>query len=425
MLYTKRHTSGVLAASMSRSRQKWVQGAVFEKFWSKPKITKGMTDEEKKAAKGPAFTKIGAAKLVAEPHIFDIILHAVKDPSAAPKQGQLPPGTAFLQQFSNQNRSQSPATTPYRPPHGAYQNSTPSQRPPAHAPPPPSTPSSAYSAPRSTPTSHPQQHPPPPPRPIANGQGKGVGSGPPPVPPPTAPDPVIHALAQRASTDMELKSVMKIVATGKASQQQLEYFQKHIDELTKEVKQRQEAEAKQKRLAAAQAAAQPRPTPVAPHATPHSVQPPPTAYQSPRPAQGYAHTPPVSTPRPRPAVASPLHVVVQFSENSTDRFLFPKHCIMEYLPGVTSALCSFIVVRKGSDAADPSRYDPKLEYWEPVTVQITGDAQMLMTLGRYVTSADEARAHMEEVMGRCTRAEDVHLALRLPRDKGGGEEVVA
>ena len=41
---------------------------------------------------------------------------------------------------------------------------------------------------------------------------------------------------------------MKIVATGKATQAQLEYFQKHIDELTKLVKEQQEAEAKKRQL---------------------------------------------------------------------------------------------------------------------------------------------------------------------------------
>src|SRR6201999_3885149 len=58
----------------------------------------------------------------------------------------------------------------------------------------------------------------------------------------TATDPVIHLLAQRASTDNALKQVMKIVASGQANQQELEYFQRHIDELTAIVKARQEEE---------------------------------------------------------------------------------------------------------------------------------------------------------------------------------------
>jgi hypothetical protein len=103
--------------------------------------------------------------------------------------------------------------------------------------------------------------------------------------------------------------------------------------------------------------------------------------------------------------------------------MFPKHSILEYLPGLTSVLCSFIVIRRGSEAADPSLYDPKLEYWEPVTIKITSDVQTLSTLGRYVATADEARANMQGVMDRCENVDDVYLALRLPREKGGGEEV--
>jgi hypothetical protein len=38
-------------------------------------------------------------------------------------------------------------------------------------------------------------------------------------------------LATRASSDPELKALMKEVATGKATQEQLKVFQKHIDEL--------------------------------------------------------------------------------------------------------------------------------------------------------------------------------------------------
>jgi len=53
---------------------------------------------------------------------------------------------------------------------------------------------------------------------------------PPPVDKKTNPDPVISKLAARASTDPELKSLMKEVATGNASQEQLRIFQRHIDE---------------------------------------------------------------------------------------------------------------------------------------------------------------------------------------------------
>ncbi|KAF2754005.1 hypothetical protein EJ05DRAFT_514491 [Pseudovirgaria hyperparasitica] len=46
-----------------------------------------------------------------------------------------------------------------------------------------------------------------------------------------APDPIIHGLATRATSDMKLKNIMSIVAAGKATQDQLRYFQGHIEEL--------------------------------------------------------------------------------------------------------------------------------------------------------------------------------------------------
>lgn len=47
----------------------------------------------------------------------------------------------------------------------------------------------------------------------------------------TAPDPVIHMLAVRASTSPELEAVLKTIATGEATPEQLEYYQRQIDEL--------------------------------------------------------------------------------------------------------------------------------------------------------------------------------------------------
>ncbi|CAD0091158.1 unnamed protein product [Aureobasidium mustum] len=48
-------------------------------------------------------------------------------------------------------------------------------------------------------------------------------------------DPVILLLASRAADNAELKALMRIVATGNASQQQFRIFQRHIDELVAQV----------------------------------------------------------------------------------------------------------------------------------------------------------------------------------------------
>lgn len=48
-------------------------------------------------------------------------------------------------------------------------------------------------------------------------------------------DPVILLLASRAADNAELKALMRIVATGNASQEQFRIFQRHIDELVAQV----------------------------------------------------------------------------------------------------------------------------------------------------------------------------------------------
>lgn len=45
-------------------------------------------------------------------------------------------------------------------------------------------------------------------------------------------DSVINLLAARASADPSLKQLMRTVASGSASKEQLATFQRHIDELT-------------------------------------------------------------------------------------------------------------------------------------------------------------------------------------------------
>jgi hypothetical protein len=53
-----------------------------------------------------------------------------------------------------------------------------------------------------------------------------------------SPDPVIPMLAKSASSDPELKALMKVVASGNATQDQLRVFQGHIDEVTKIINER-------------------------------------------------------------------------------------------------------------------------------------------------------------------------------------------
>jgi hypothetical protein len=220
---------------------------------------------------------------------------------------------------------------------------------------------------------------------------------------------------------------MKIVATGRASQQQLQYFQKHIDELTELVRQRQEQEARAKAPAQTPAPA-PVPAPVSATAPATPAQPirPPQAPQmaNPRPPQGTltapapAPRPPAPTqyyhqaapvvPRPKMVTtATPLHILLQFNENPNERFLFPKHSILEFNNNLTEVICSFVVVKRGKGDK---------EYWVPVSLTFKGDAPTLSVLGRVAEPVDVARRSMEDIILRYERAEEGYLAFRLPRE---------
>lgn len=193
--------SGVLAAALARSRKRWTTEGVFDKYWTKPAPRKRGDPTPKE--KGKPGERIGSCTLTVEPHIFDVSLYIIKEnlPPSHPQYHQYAPPP--MQQHHQQQQQQ------YRPPNQPQphlQSANP-QRPP---------PTPIAKTPSTTPASTPSQQQ------------------------QTQPDPVIHMLAQRASTDPELKSIMKIVATGGASPVQLEYFQRHIDELTRLSKKQQE-----------------------------------------------------------------------------------------------------------------------------------------------------------------------------------------
>lgn len=101
---------------------------------------------------------------------------------------------------------------------------------------------------------------------------------------------------------------------------------------------------------------------------------------------------------------------------SQDRFLFPPYSIVEPL-GSLSILASFLVFRKGSQAADPSLVDADAEYFEPVTVKIDVEPrhrEILEYMKRSVRPQEEVRQYMEDKMRTCKRAPLRALPLRLP-----------
>jgi hypothetical protein len=107
-------------------------------------------------------------------------------------------------------------------------------------------------------------------------------------------------------------------------------------------------------------------------------------------------------------------VVFEFAGGSGDRFLFPKFSILEYLPG-GQVIASFLIVRKGSSSDSP-RYDPKMDYYQPITIRLIAGGRQLDALQKVVAPPDEVRRYMDDIMDNVTRAEYVLLAMRLPKD---------
>jgi len=138
--------------------------------------------------------------------------------------------------------------------------------------------------------------------------------------------------------------------------------------------------------------------------------PPPTAALYPtQSAPPQAWRPPAPPERP---------VLLQFVTPgaSDDRFLFPRHSILETL-SEQHLLVSFILTRKGCDAADPTNLDPDKAYWTPVTFMLEvpiKSEELLDHVWKWVKPANEVKAYMQDIMARAERAPETHLALRLP-----------
>ncbi|TVY90628.1 hypothetical protein LAWI1_G003839 [Lachnellula willkommii] len=379
--------SGVLTDSLHRSRQKWLSEGIFEKFWTKPVKKKGVPEQPPNNPPRDSMTKLGSCTITVEPHIFEATMYAIKEPAARPAP---PPVT------------QQPMYRPiiqYGPPNGMMP-------PPLPIPPPtpakqfpvqpaPQAPPGAHDTPMKIESPTPNNTSPQAPlqsngvlQPLPNGQAlahppplNGPQNNPPPpnIPAPAEPadkskDPVIQMLAERASTDPDLKALMRIVANGQASAEELKRFQGHIDDLTLRA---------------------PAPAP------------------SPAPSQSQPQA--LRSKGPLPSKPDISGVVFEFTGGTGDRYLFPKFSILEYLPQ-GQVIASFLIVRKGSTSDSPA-YDPALDYYQPITIRLYAhQGRQLEALQKIVAPADEVRRYMDDIMDNMTRAEYVLLAMRLPKE---------
>lgn len=139
----------------------------------------------------------------------------------------------------------------------------------------------------------------------------------------------------------------------------------------------------------------------------------PATPQAPQPAPQQALRSKGPPPLVKPDVSA---VVFEFAGGNGDRYLFPKFSIVEQVqtPLGPQVIASFLIVRKGS--VSDYGYDPKLDYYQPVTMRISStQPRHLEYFTRVVAPQGEVKRYMEDIMDNMTRAEYVLLAMRLPK----------
>lgn len=431
--------SGVLAASIDQSRQKWLrEGGVFERYWEKP--TKKKPVFEAPNPPKETMSKLGVCSLIIEPHVFEITLYTVKDNPMAYAPLQPPPlsspqynpfATAARYPPYNYNKAPAPPKPQGQQPGPSSQTTLPPFRE-GFAQFGPQEPQPTNHAPLSVPGPVSASKPPslPTERSPSQQGGSQDQTGEP------KQDPVIQMLATRAASDHALKTLMKVVASGQASETQLKDFQNHIDELNTILK------------------SQPNPTePLKDVKRPQPPQPPPRGGQeyvsrivvpTSKPDSSWTQIPsvaPYSTPHaqvpsiktepssksqsfPAPSASSKSAYTVHKPEINSivfdfggtgDRFSFPRFSILEYLYGGTQVVVSFLVIRRGS-TAKPGKYKDTKSYYQSVTMRLsTSHPRILEPLAKIVAPPDEVRRYMDSVFDKMSPAETVFLATRLPR----------
>ena len=419
--------SGVLAASIERSKQRWLTDGIFEKYWTRPlrKTVPNLNNPPKET-----MSKLGTCSLIIEPHIFDITLYTVKDllPAMPMTYHNIPPPPSHYSPF--------PQNPTYAPPvySGPFTGTTDSpshnpftpfkenfNRPGTHAPPP--------AKPYTPPSSSQAGTPGPPQVRQASSSSKGITDN-------AQSDPVIQILATRAASDTVLKNLMKVVASGQANPDQLKEFQSHIDEINTSLKNRRNSHSRKSSTTSKHPtpddplpsvevnSSPPAPAPARPALPPTNKppRPPSVPFKAEPLPQIYPPAPPLQyQQKPKPLATRPdIHSIVFDFSTTSDRFLIPRLSIAEYHTDLQQVIISFLVIRKGSTAASPSKYNKNRSYYQPVTIKLKcSTARILEPIARVLAPQEEVRRYMDGVFDKMLPAESVFLATRLPRTKDG------
>ena len=414
-------SSGVLASSIEQSRRKWAIDGVFERYWAKP--SKKKTQEAQNPSKD-SMTRLGQCSLVIEPHVFEITLYTVREPQTNYQhpnaQPASRPAASYVQPSPNPSIGTPGSLTHGHPqPHAPQLTLPPFREGFAHFDPHRSSPAvHSYSVP-SPHTASTSQSTVASPTVTAEANGAQLQS------PKPSPDPVIQMLATRAASDHGLKTLMKVVASGRASQAQLREFQNHIDDLNAEI---QAGRGPPPLSPSTQNApvppppSRPSPAPISTHnavqtAGPSASQP--SSYAQPTMSPSNYYHPYQQLVRPKSVIQykADISAIVFDFGGSGDRFSIPRFSVLEYLPGGNQVIVSFLVIRKG-DASLPGKYKENLSYYQPVTMRLsTLQPRTLEPLMKIVAPAEEVRRYMDSVFDKMSPAETSFLATRLPRPR--------
>ena len=405
--------------SVEQSRQKWLVDGIFKKYWTKPLKRTNQLDLQNNPAKD-SMIKLGPCSMIIEPHVFDVMLYTVKKDVQQQSLAEFHVNSQadFLSSSSAailSSTSNLPTEAPLQIPIKYDKPNTQPTLPPfregfAHFEPPglPSIMSSRFAI-------SPQDEVPSTTANSAPLPGKFRESA-------ANTDPVIQMLATRAATDSSLKALMKVVAHGNASTDQLTAFQKHIDELNGIIQAQKDhsdgiatppahvTAGKQQSLASTYQVPS---TTTAVH-SPYILPPNPIKIEP--LSQYYSNHPPYSRHKgPAPPRAEISSVVFDFTAGTGDRYEIPRDSILEYLPGNTQVLVSFLLTREGHKASS-GKYKPNVEYYEPVTIRLsTHVTRTLDCLKKAVGHPEEVRKKMANIMSKMTLADEVYLATQLPR----------
>lgn len=410
--------SGILSESLARSRQRWTTEGIFEKYWTKVKKGKNTSVEPHGNPSKDSMVKLGTCTITVEPHVFEATIFTVKETNLRPKA----PMQASISLPTLQYGPPGGSMPPTQPDEITYSQTSAGNPPVPHCDEGEQKHKNAVDG-RPTTIFSPNEEPiekmspklSAPNKTSAPSKNQSSNQSTEPVTAPKGTDPVIQMLAQKAATDQDLKDLMRTVANGQATPEQLKQFQNQIDDLAR-LHQIQQMPADQPNPSSdknkSAVSGQDCSIPPLNSLGSNSVAPvaPPTVQDQPN-SQVLRCKGPTSSTKPECT-----GVVFEFVGGNGDRYSFPKYSILEQISGTNQVIVSFLIIRKGSNA-DSHNYNPSLDYYQPMTIRIhTHQSRQLEALQKAVESPEEVRRWMDKVMDECQRAEYVLLAMRLPRE---------